>query len=300
MTAVGAESTSDSRGRRCIWTTTLRLAVPCLPTGLVGARLAFVSDLHESKLYITRGELFEALERAAPRLLLLGGDYSAGKPDTEAALDLLSELSQRFVTFAVPGNADHYYRLDLEAAREHLRAGGGDLLTNESRSVELGGARIELVGLDDPEEGAVDVEAALAGLSGAAALRVALVHSPAAWQVLGRAGAHILLCGHTHGGQVRPPGLEAPVTHLSYPARLAAGLFRYREDPRPGVDRLLSHWQILARRQSPVVASTAGGPLMYVSRGVGTAILGVRLLCPPELVLIELQAEEADGPAEQQ
>lgn len=294
MTAARSQSTQDTRGRRRIWTTTLRLAVPDLPPGLVGSRLAFVSDLHEDQLYVTREELFDAVERAAPRILLLGGDYAANRRNRDAALDLLSELARRIPTLGVPGNADHYYRLDLQAARERLRAGGGDLLVNQSRPVELGGARIEIVGLDDPEERAVDVDAALAGLSGAAPFRVALVHSPAAWQVLGGVGAHILLCGHSHGGQVRLPGLEAPVTHLSYPARLAAGLFRYREEPRPRVDRLLSHWQILARRRRPIVASTADGPLMYVSRGVGTAILGVRLLCPPELVLIELHAEEAD------
>ena len=89
------------------------------------------------------------------------------------------------------------------------------------------------------------------------------------------------------------PGSEAPVTHLTYPRELAAGLFRGSADgnvPR----RLIDHWRVL-RADGPLSASTADGPLTYVTRGVGMGIVPVRILCPPELAVFELVRDDERG-----
>ncbi len=277
----------DARGIR---TTRLVLMVPGLPEPLQGLRIAYASDLHEGMLYVTHEELLSAVDAAEPDLLLLGGDYAASRRLCDDALSLLTALAAKRPTFGVPGNTEHHYRFDFDMLNAALATDGGRLLVNEAHQVEVGGATLELLGLDDPEKGHPDVDRMLAGASEAAAVRIALAHSPAIWPELGRIGAHLMLCGHTHGGQIRPPGLEAPITHMSYPARLAAGLFRYTPDQRPIMQRLASHWSILSRRR-PISASAAAGPLMYVSRGVGVGIVPLRLLCPPELVVIELAGE---------
>jgi len=282
---------------RRIRTTRLRLLVPGLPEPLQGVRIAYACDLHEGMLYVTREELLSAVDAAEPDLLLLGGDYAATGRNRDDALSLLAALAAHRPTFGVPGNTEHYFRFDFGALGQALSRGGGALLVNETRQVEFGGATLELIGLDDPEKGHLDVEAALAGSSANAAARIALAHSPAIWPELGHIGADLMLCGHTHGGQIRPPGLEAPLTHLSYPARLAAGLFRYAPEQQPIMQRVAGHWWILSHRR-PITASTVRGPLLYVSRGVGVGIVPVRFLCPPELVIIELAADRPRREAE--
>lgn len=277
-----------------LWTTTLQVVVPGLPPALSGARIAFLSDLHEGMLYVSREQLLDALNQAEPELVLLGGDYLAGRRSAAAAIELVQLLGARHRLLGVLGNADCYYDLNLDALRSVFADSGGRLLVNEGVSVSLAGGRIDVVGLDDPTNGQPDAAAATLGLNETSTVRFALVHSPAAWRMLGEVNAHLMLCGHSHGGQVRPPGLEAPVTHGSYPAWLAAGLFRYRTRPSPHLDRLLSHWRILGRRGRPIRALTEPGPLLYVSRGIGCALAEVRILCPPELVLIELEAAETD------
>ncbi|MFW5869147.1 MAG: hypothetical protein ACOCX2_15080, partial [Armatimonadota bacterium] len=115
-------------------------------------------------------------------------------------------------------------------------------------------------------------------------------HSPALWRELAALEAEIVLVGHTHGGQVRLGGLEAHFTHTNYPRLLAAGLFRYDEGAE-GPCRLLSHWDLIGRRE-PVRVSTRDGRLLYVTRGVGMGSLPLRLNCPPEMLLIELRGED--------
>jgi len=284
--------------RRRLVTTHLCLRVDELPAPLHGLRLAFVSDLHYGLLYVRPEELLAAVDRAEPDLLLLGGDYAAASRHLGAALELIRALAASRPTFGILGNTEHYFEFDRQALAEAFAGGGGALLVNQARQVAFDDAALEIIGLDDPEEGRIDVAAALAGSRGDAAVRIALVHSPAAWQEIRRLGAHLLLCGHTHGGQIRPPGLEAPLTHASYPARMAAGLFRYAADRHPPLARVAGHWWLLGRGERPTTVATAPGPLMYVSRGVGAGIVPVRILCPPELVLIELLPADDAAPGE--
>ncbi len=282
---------------RRIHTTNLRLLIPSLPEALRGLRLAFLSDLHEGALYVTREELLSAVDEADPELLLLGGDYAAARRHRPQALSLVRELASGRPTFGVPGNTEHHFHFDFDALAEAFAAGGGALLVNETRQAPVRGVTIEIIGLDDPQNGRMDINAALADACEAAGVRICLVHSPAIWQDLERIGADITLCGHSHGGQIRPPGLEAPLTHLSYPARLAAGLFRHSRGQIPVMQRVAGHWWILSRGQRPITVSARHGPLLYVSRGVGVSLLPFRFLCPPELVVLELVPERPESAA---
>lgn len=278
-----------------IRTTHLRLIVPGLPTALEGARLVMLSDLHVGRLHVPPERLLAAVERERPHILLLGGDYAARAAAHAEALRLVSRLSADQPTFGVMGNTDHHQHLDGEALRAMLRDSGGDLLINEAGRAQTGEATVEVLGVDDPLHGRADVEATARRASPHAGLRIALCHSPALWRELRRLRAHMTLVGHTHGGQIRLPGLEAQVTHLTYPRELAAGLFRYDSDDRPPRP-VAGHWRILSG-ESPLSVSTAEGPLLYVTRGVGMGVFPIRVMCPPELVVIELEREDEAGGA---
>ena len=275
--------------------TRLQIAVPDLPPDLDGLKIAFLSDLHVGMMYVPRQAILDALDEFAPDLLVLGGDYAAGKPRVTEAAELVEELAGRQPTAAIVGNTEYYLPWDLDDLTRRLEAVDGRLLRNQAWQVARGDATIEVVGLDSPTYHMTDADAALADCDPDVDLRIALVHSPAAWQDIGRLAAHIALCGHTHGGQVRIPGLEAPVTHPNYPRRLAAGLFRLRTEPRPWAERLASHWDIL-RNAGPIRADASEGTLMYVSRGVGVSAPQVRLMCPPELVQIEIRPGTSNTP----
>ncbi|MFW5866254.1 MAG: metallophosphoesterase [Armatimonadota bacterium] len=282
-----------ARTGRTVRTTHLRITVPDLPETVGRVRIALLSDLHVGALHVPFDALAEAVDAVCPDVLLLGGDYSAGVTTHPEALALIRLLSDGRPTFGVMGNTDRYQQLDEDALGEILRAGGGDLLVNEVGRVRVGNTRVEVLGVDDPLHGGDDISATLAAASDDADIRIGLCHSPALWREVQRLDAVITVFGHTHGGQVRIPLVEAPVTHLTYPTELAAGLFRY-DHPGARPRRLVDHWEIVSRSESMRV-STADGPLMYVTRGVGMSPAPVRVFCPPELVYMDIEPEQSDG-----
>jgi predicted MPP superfamily phosphohydrolase len=118
-----------------------------------------------------------------------------------------------------------------------------------------------LAGIDDWTAGAPDLEAALSTRRGPQLL---LSHNPDAFFEAASRGADLVLSGHTHGGQIRLPGLGAAITMSRY--RLCDGHYTFA----PGG----------ASEPSQLV----------VSRGLGVVGLPLRLACPPEAVLLTLRA----------
>lgn len=146
---------------------------------------------------------------------------------------------------------------DVPAMMAELAARGVESLVNRAVRVQGHGADLWFAGVDDLVEGRPDLEAALAAVPEERAL-VLLAHNPDIWLDPLVARADLVLAGHTHGGQIRLPGLGAAHTqgtHLSRQA--AAGWFQQ------------------------------GSARMFVSRGLGESI-PLRLGVPPQAVLIRL------------
>ncbi len=94
--------------------------------------------------------------------------------------------------------------------------------------------------------------------------RVVLTHSPDAAREAAARGIDVVLAGHTHGGQVRLPGIGALLTRTRLGRRYDRGLFRL-DDAR------------------------AGGTWLYVNPGIGTSLLPVRFCDPPGWALVDLR-----------
>lgn len=225
-----------------------------------GVRLAFLTDLHLGP-YMGRRQLEEWVEATAalaPDLVLFGGDLvdQMYGGDLREVVELLPQLRSPLGVYAVLGNHDRtkYRRLDL--LKEALDAAGVKLLINEGALIR---DDLYLAGLDDWRTGHPDAERALAAapVGGDPAARVLVSHNPDAIPHLPN-GIDLLLAGHTHGGQVRLPLIGPLVTSSEYGRRFAEG---WVDAPMPA----------------------------FVSRGLGVSMLPFRLLCPPELVLLELQ-----------
>jgi hypothetical protein len=133
----------------------------------------------------------------------------------------------------------------------HLGRHGITLL--HDRNERVGG--LTLVGTDDVLAGDPDLEAAFAGVSGPV---MVLTHSPAIFPRVVRPGVRVVLAGHTHGGQVRIPGLG--------PFFLPRGSGDY-----------------------PWGWYEQDGAWMFVSRGLGWSVAPVRWGAPPEVAMIELR-----------
>jgi predicted MPP superfamily phosphohydrolase len=236
----------------------LALAFPELPAGLEGLRLVQLSDLHRSHT-VGEAEIGRAVERAnalMPDVVVLTGDYithALGYADSCAAA--LAGLRAPLGRFAILGNHDHYAGADIVAAA--LGRAGFTVLRNEAHPVERGGDRLWVVGVDDVLAHQADLAGALRGVP-SSAFKVALIHEPDVAEVTARYPVQLQLSGHSHGGQIRLPGIGA--LHL----------------PR------------MARRY-PMGLYRIGGLQLYTNRGVGRLQPAVRINCPPEITLITLR-----------
>jgi uncharacterized protein len=117
------------------------------------------------------------------------------------------------------------------------------------------GAAFDLVGIPDARVDRPSGRAALAGLASRPTL--VLAHDPYWFKHL-PAGPHLMLSGHTHGGQICLPGGRALINMSWAPLRWSSGLI------------------------------VEGGRQLYVTRGLGTSGLPIRFGAPPEFGLLEI------------
>jgi predicted MPP superfamily phosphohydrolase len=146
-------------------------------------------------------------------------------------------------------------------------------LTNARGELTVDGRRIAFAGLDDPHLKLDRYEQVAGPADPTADLRIGVVHSPEP-RVLDRFAADgydLLLCGHTHGGQLRVPFYGALVTNCGIPRDKARWLHRWTQ---PTAERPNGTW-------------------LHISAGLGTSPYApVRFACPPEATLLTLTARE--------
>ncbi|RLG42423.1 MAG: metallophosphoesterase [Thermoproteota archaeon] len=225
-------------------------------------RVVHLSDLHLHGIGDREESAISAVEEASPDLIVVTGDHVDSPDGREALREFYSDLCGLGPVYAVLGNWDHWAAgrggPTVDEIVQAIEGAGGRVLQNSGESVELGGGSIWVAGVDDPHTGRDDARSALEGRSGSEDQPILLLaHSPEI--VNGLTGQErLVLCGHTHGGQVRLP-LVGP---LYVPSRLGR---RYVS----GLYRL-------------------GETLMYVNRGLGWSLAPLRLNCPPEVTVLDL------------
>ena len=242
--------------------------VPSWPDALDGMRVAVLTDLHVGSPYNgldSLGKLVRRTNELEPDLVLLAGDFViqgilGGEfvhPDNLAPV--LAELRAPLGVFAVMGNHDWW----LRRPRELIKAFGENgipLLLDEAVRVDRGKEPFWVMGIGDFWETDHDIEAALDMVDDDAPI-LAFTHNPDIFPDM-PARVNLTVAGHTHGGQVYVPLVGRPVVPSEFDDRYAIGFIREE------------------------------GRVMYVSSGVGTSILPVRFLVPPEITLLELTQEK--------
>lgn len=234
--------------------------IPRLPDAFRGYTLLHVTDLHADISAGVMRALPETLASLSYDLCVITGDFRGRTYGPFArTLELVHEVITQIPRpiFGVLGN--HDTALIVPA----LEAMGVRMLLNECEPVERGGARLWIAGVDDPNRYRTDDLARAASRIPVGEPTVLLAHSTEGVRAAAAAGVDLMLCGHTHGGQMCLPGSIPIVTSSRMPRRLASG--RWRQGAMHG----------------------------YTSRGVGTSLVDARFNCPPEVTLHTLRSASA-------
>ena len=243
------------------------LALPNWPAELAGLRVGVMSDLHAGSPHAGPDLIDRWVARMnaeEPDLIALPGDFVdahflfGGRMAPERVGERLAALRAPLGAVAVLGNHDW----QLAGARMWLalERAGIVVLENSSHAFEARGRRFHMAGLGDFRQRRPDVVKALARVPDGEPVLL-LTHDP---DMFPRVPARVSLtiAGHTHGGQVAVPYVRAPVIPSRYGERYARGL-------------IVEHDRHLV-----------------VSSGLGTSGPPVRLLAPPEILVLTLNPRD--------
>lgn len=228
------------------------LPVVGLPRALDGVRIGLITDVHHSET-VSAADVSRAvslLREGQPDIIVLGGDYISFGDRTYIGpvAELLAPLAD-----APHGSfavlGNHDDDREMPAA---LQRQGFTVLRDQRTSLSLRGETLDVAGIRFWTRRAADFARVLNGTSGTTLL---LAHDPRRLVEAAAFDVQLVLSGHTHGGQVLLPGVGA-----------------------------------IAGRKFPVLAGTGrdGNATVFVSRGVGTVYVPVRVNCPPEVAVLTL------------
>ncbi len=235
------------------------LAFANLPPAFDNFTILHISDLHADISIGAMRDLVSVVEGLQYDICVLTGDYRGRTYGPfEKSLEIVDELQARLKgpVYGVLGNHD-----SIRMAPS-MEAMGICMLFNECEPIARGGQRIFLAGVDDPHfYRADDIEKAASKIP-SDAFSILLAHTPEVYDRAMRARFDLMLCGHTHGGQLCLPGGIPIKLQATIPRFIGAGLWRH-------------------------------GPMIgYTSVGAGTSLQPVRLNCPPEITLHALRTEQ--------
>lgn len=277
------------------WSTTVeprlfavrRIELDVLDPGCWPIRILHVSDLHIVPGQRRKTEWVRSLAGLRPDLVINTGDTLSHLQAVPAAVSAFGDLLDLPGAF-VFGNNDFYAPVRKSPHKYFLRSGeptprGAPLpfedlrsaqvergwldLNDQRADVTIRGQKIALAGTNDPFTRRDHYDRIAGPADRTAVVRIGVTHAPEprVLDSFAADGYDLVLAGHTHGGQVRLPGIGALVTNCGIDRSRARGLSRWG-----------SHM------------------LLNVSAGLGTSpYMPIRFCCRPEATLLTLRARDA-------
>ena len=235
------------------------LRVPNLPKDLQGLRLLQLSDIHMGAFY-SRTDLrrvVDASNNLRADLAFITGDLITGKMDPlDDCLLELKRLRSQSGTWGCMGNHERLAQISAYATQKALEM---DIrfLRRQRDQLKFGDSTINLVGVDHQFKS----EGYLTGLEEFVdkdKFNLLLSHNPDVFPVAAKQGFQLTLAGHTHGGQINVEVAHQNINIVDLVTPYTKGLY------------------------------TKPGSALYVTSGLGTIGVPVRLGAPPEITLIRL------------
>lgn len=230
------------------------IPVSGLPPALDGLRIGLITDIHHSAT-VSAAAISRAvttLKMAQPDLVVLGGDYVTfgNRAYVEPVAELLTPLSGASFG-SFAVLGNHDDDRDMPAA---LSRRGFTVLKDQHTRISIRGEKVDLVGI---RYWTRTVSHLTRVLKGTGPTTILLAHDPRRLTQAALLDVPLVLSGHTHGGQALLPGVGA-----------------------------------IAAREFPVLAGFAreGNTSLFVSRGVGTVYVPVRINCPPDVAMLILRS----------
>lgn len=244
-----------------------------------GLKIVMIGDVHGGSNGITEEKIREIVTRTneqQPDVVVMLGDYVSEWSDgslkmpVETIASNLAGITSTYGVFAVLGNHDGDYDDDRVAAA--LSTNGYKVLQNEVAAIEKDGQRLRIFGMKDHLKLAVSGWMRISADSkkylsttGTGDL-IVLQHSPDILPVIAgeysiSSDLRLILAAHTHGGQIRFPILGNLVVPSGFGQKYARGHIFDK-----GVD-------------------------MFVTSGIGTSVLPLRFMVPPEIVVLTIRSE---------
>jgi predicted MPP superfamily phosphohydrolase len=273
------------------WFVLREVSVPLLPAGHRPLRVLHLSDVHLTPGQRRKQEWLRGLADLEPDLVVDTGDNIAHRDAVPALLESLGPLIdvpgvfvfgsndyfsptlRNPIRYLLPDTGERHTdssALPYDTLRSALTTAGWRDLTNRHDRLKVGDTTFAFAGVDDPHL-AYDRLDEIAGPAPLDAdVRIGVAHAPylRVLDQFARDGYDAVLAGHTHGGQVRVPGIGALTTNCDLEPARARGLHRH---PAGSVD------------------GDPGSLWLHVSAGMGTSPFAqIRVACRPEATLLTL------------
>ncbi len=236
---------------------------------LAGKTVVHISDLHIGYMGKIEEKLLGIIESLDPDLIFLTGDYVKWKGNYLPALAFISRLEAKIGIWAVMGDYD-YSSPRKSCIFCHEKYSGKFTKQHKVKFLRNSMDKLSLPN-GDIWIGGIDLEGNPNSISGARLCflkdkspAIILCHTPFIFDYIERSQDLLILSGDTHGGQIRLPSWLWDLLGYRKCARFNQGLF------------------------------IQGKKKMYVSRGIGTSHLPIRILSRPELVVIHFSPFESE------
>jgi uncharacterized protein len=222
-------------------------------------KIVQISDLHFDQLRYSHKSIARKINSLKPDFVFITGDSVDTTDKIEALNEFLTLIDKSIKKYAITGNWEYWGNVDLAKLRNTYSENNCELLINENRTVDIRNRKITIIGIDDLVGGNADFGKAIENME-ETETNIVLSHCPEHRDIInkqkGRLHIDLILSGHTHGGQINILGF-VPFKPI-------------------GSGRYLKGWY----RDSE--------PKMYISKGVGTSILPIRLGARAEMVVMDV------------
>jgi predicted MPP superfamily phosphohydrolase len=238
-----------------------------IPSEFDGFKIVQISDFHNVESEFLRNTLVEKIKEQKPDMIAITGDLvDCRTTNIDIALDFMAQIVKIAPTYYVNGN--HEVNVDEYSSMIYkMKELGITILDDKSNVINIGNARINVVGVNDPlftsginDDDRIKKSLVEADYDGAH-YTVLLSHRPELLSTYADAGIDLALTGHAHGGQIRIPFVGGVIS--------------------PGE----GFWPKITEGVHKI-----GNTTMAISRGIGNSAFPFRVNNRPELVIVTLLA----------